>query len=83
METMERKCAVILALNMSKNKTTKSNVRPVPVCDRINKRDIYDTMKFSETEMDKIDVVFEKFHEYCEPRKTQLWNDSSLLLGCN
>ena len=32
-------------------------------------RDIYHTMDFKETEVDKIEVLFLKFDEYCEPRK--------------
>ena len=32
-------------------------------------RDIYNTMAFKDTEVDKIEVLFSKFDEYCEPRK--------------
>ncbi len=32
-------------------------------------RDIYNTMAFEKTEIDKIEVLFAKFDEYCEPRK--------------
>ena len=32
-------------------------------------RDIYNTMDFKDTEVDKIDVLFSKFDEYCELRK--------------
>ena len=32
-------------------------------------RDIYNTMAFKDTEFDKIEVLFSKFDEYCEPRK--------------
>jgi hypothetical protein len=35
-------------------------------------RDIYNTMKFTEAQTDKIDVVFEKFDEYCEPRRNTI-----------
>jgi hypothetical protein len=32
-------------------------------------RDIYNTMAFTESEVDKIDILFAKFEEYCKPRK--------------
>ena len=32
-------------------------------------RDIYNTMAFTEAQVDKIDELFKKFEEYCEPRK--------------
>ena len=42
----------------------------VPVCNRGQEgRDIYNTMDFKEKEVDKIEALFSKFDEYCEPRK--------------
>jgi hypothetical protein len=32
-------------------------------------RDIYNTMAFTVHEVDKIDILFAKFEEYCKPRK--------------
>ena len=32
-------------------------------------RDIYNTTAFTEAQVDKIDELFKKFEEYCEPRK--------------
>jgi hypothetical protein len=32
-------------------------------------QDIYNTMVFTVHEVDKIDILFAKFEEYCKPRK--------------
>ncbi|CAB3978506.1 Hypothetical predicted protein [Paramuricea clavata] len=37
-----------------------------------NGQDIYNTMKFTEAQTDKIDVLFAKFDEYCEPRRNTI-----------
>ena len=57
-----------LGLNMSK---ASEKERCAAFCYLIGQdgRDIYNTMAFEKTEIDKIEVLFVTFDEYCEPRK--------------
>ncbi len=63
-ETME----LYLRLNMADNSEKEQ-------CDAFryiigqDGRDIYNTMTFTTSEVDKIDVLFVKFEDYCKPRK--------------
>ena len=49
-------------------------------------RDIYNTMTFASTEVDKIEVLFTKFEDYCKPRKNVImerYNPTQNLVQCN
>ncbi len=63
-ETMQ----LYLGLNMSKA-SEKEQCAAFRYLIGQDGRDIYNTMAFEKTEIDKIEVLFAKFDEYCEPGK--------------
>jgi hypothetical protein len=60
-----------LGLNMSKS-SEKEQCAAFRYVIGQDGRDIYNTMKFTEAQTDKIDVLFAKFDEYCEPRRNTI-----------
>jgi hypothetical protein len=66
-ETMQ----LYLGLNMSKA-SEKEQCAAFRYVIGQDGRDIYNIMKFTEAQTDKIDVVFEKFDKYCEPRRNTI-----------
>ena len=66
-ETMQ----LYLGLNMSKS-SEKEQCAAFRYVIGHDGRDIYNTMKFTEAQTDKIDVLFAKFDEYCEPRRNTI-----------
>ncbi|CAB4036530.1 uncharacterized protein K02A2.6-like [Paramuricea clavata] len=66
-ETMQ----LYLGLNMSKA-SEKEQCAAFRYVIGQDGRDIYNTMKFTEAQTDKIDVLFAKFAEYCEPRRNTI-----------
>ncbi|CAB3992300.1 Hypothetical predicted protein [Paramuricea clavata] len=66
-ETMQ----LYLGLNMSKA-SEKEQCAAFRYVIGQDGRDIYNTMKFTEAQTDKIDVLFAKFDEYCEPRRNTI-----------
>ncbi|CAB4039108.1 Hypothetical predicted protein, partial [Paramuricea clavata] len=66
-ETMQ----LYLGLNMSKA-SEKEQCAAFRYVIGQDGRDIYNTMKFTQAQTDKIDVLFAKFDEYCEPRRNTI-----------